>query len=259
MVSGTSKNNGGYGMNNAKLLLLDFDGTLTPIVQSPREAKLPLNTKKLLKKLSEKEGVYIAIISGRKLDDIKEKIGLPNITYGGNHGLEGEILGEKYSFPVPGKMLLTLKEIRKQLDQIAGKFRGVFIEDKGLTLSFHYRLAEEQLIPEIKLLINRVLELFITDKSVSVLVGKKVIDVIPSLNWSKGDFAALIIKKITKRLKTRPEVIIIGDDTTDENIFQKFKEVTTIKVGRGNKSDAKYRLSDTKDVVRFLKHIAANF
>lgn len=242
-------------MNNAKLLLLDFDGTLTPIVKTPDDAKLPANTKKLLKKLSGKEGIYIAIISGRKLDDIKEKIGLSNIMYGGNHGLEGEILGEKYSFPIPDKMLLALKETGKQLDKIAGQFKGTSIEDKGLTLSFHYRLIDEKLIPEIKLLINKVLEPYISNKLIASTSGKKVIDITPNVNWNKGDFAALVIKKITEKIKTRPEIIVIGDDTTDENIFKKFKEEICIKVGTGANSKARHILKDTRDVFGLLEYL----
>lgn len=242
-------------MNNARLLLLDFDGTLTPIVKSPQEAKLPLNIKKILKKLSDKKDVYIAIISGRKLDDIKKKIGLPNIIYGGNHGLEGEIFGEKYSFPIPNKMFRTLKTIKGQMEQIAAEFKGVLIEDKGLTLSFHYRLTEEKLIAKIKSLIDKTLQPYITNKSISVMAGKKVIDVIPSLNWNKGDFAELVIKKIAGKIKTRPEVIIIGDDTTDEDVFQKFKEETCIRVGMGSNSIAKYRLKNTGNVFKLLKYL----
>lgn len=242
-------------MNNTKLLLLDFDGTLAPIVKLPREAKLPSETKKLLQQLSEKKGVYIAIISGRKLDDIKEKIGLQNIIYGGNHGLEGEFFGEKYSLPVPDKMLLTLKTIKKQMTQIAAEFKGVLIEDKDLTLSIHYRLANKQQVPEIKLLISRILKPYIVSKLISIIEEKKVIDIIPNLKCNKGSFAALIIKKITDRIKTRPEVIIIGDDRTDEDIFQKFKKGISFRVGIESNSKAKYRLKDIKAVFEFLKYI----
>lgn len=239
--------------NRPKLLLLDFDGTLTPIAQSPQEAKLSEKTKKLLQKLSKKSGFYLAILSGRKLDDIKTKINLQNIIYGGNHGLEGEILGEKFIFPIPSKMLRDIREIKKELNQIAGQFKGVLIEDKELTLSFHYRLANKQQVPEIRLLINRTLKPYLINKSVSKIAGKKVIDIMPNLKWNKGHFAALIIKKITLLTNKRPLVIAIGNDLTDEDIFQKLKNEITATVGKKKKSWAKYYLKNSKDTVSFLE------
>lgn len=251
-----------------KILMLDFDGTLTPIVQSPKEAKLSKEMKNLLLKLSKTRGFYLAIISGRSLEDLKKKVNLKNIIYGGNHGLEGEIFGEKYLFPVPSKVLWTLEKIQERLNQITGKFKGTFVEDKALTLSFHYRLADKQQTPEIKLLINQTLKPYITDRSVSAIAGKKVVDIIPNVNWNKGHFAALIIKKITDRMKAHPVAIVIGDDTTDEDLFQILKNGVTIseacknfvfiKVGKNHKSDAKYSLKNTKEVFTFLAWVNKN-
>lgn len=240
---------------STKILILDFDGTLTPIVKSPNQAKLSKRMKNLLTKLSKKEGFYLAILSGRELKNLKKRINLQNVIYAGNHGLEGEILGKKYLFPVPSKALWTLGNIQKQLNQIADKFKGTFIEDKGLTLSFHYRLVDKQQISEIKLLINQALKPYITNGLVSVIAGKKVIDITPNVNWSKGHFADLIIKKITDRIKTRPVAIVIGDDTTDENVFQKLENQITITVGEKHQSMAKYYMKNTGEAFQFLEWV----
>lgn len=242
-------------MITTKVLMLDFDGTLTPIVKSPDQVKLSKEVKNLLFKLSKKEGFYVAILSGRQLKDLKNRVNLENIIYAGNHGLEGEIFGEKYLFPIPGNTLLALEKIQKQLNQLTNKFTGTFVEDKDLTLSFHYRLADQQQIPEIKLLINKILKPYIKDKIISVISGKKVIDITPEVNWNKGDFALMIIKKITDWMKTKPIVIFIGDDKTDEDVFKTIKKGVTIKVGKNHKSDARYSLRNTKEVFTFLKWI----
>ncbi len=235
-----------------KVLFLDFDGTLTPIVKSPKEARLSLKTKNLLQKLSTKKDVYLIIISGRKLEDIKSKIKLPNIIYAGNHGLEGEIFDQYYSFPIPDKIAVILKSIRKLLDKIADQFTGVFIENKGTTLSFHYRLANKQQIPDIKVLFEKTLQPYIKNESISILSGKMVFDVMPKIHWNKGSFAKLAVDKIRARAKITPLVISIGDDATDEEIFRKIDQGITIKVGREQKSNAKYLLNNTKDVFKFL-------
>lgn len=236
-----------------KLLLLDFDGTLTPIVKFPEKAKLSKEMRDLLQELSAKKGVYLAIISGRKLSDIKEKIRLPNIIYGGNHGLEGEVFGRKYSYSITNKTSLTFKKIRGQLNKIADKFRGVLIEDKELVLSFHYRLANKQQVLAIKSLFKKTLKPYLEDKLISVVLGKMVFDVRPRINWNKGSFAKLLIRKIRAQTKKAPLVIFIGDDDTDEDVFQALEKDITIKVGGGGQSNAKYSLRNTKEVPEFLK------
>ncbi|MBI2018562.1 trehalose-phosphatase, partial [Candidatus Daviesbacteria bacterium] len=129
-----------------KIIMLDFDGTLTPIVNSPKEARLSIGTRYLLQKLCQKPNLYLAIISGRELKDIKKRIGVPNIIYGGNHGLEGEIFGKEYSFPITKQIMTALRNIRKQLVKIANQFQGAQVENKDRALSFHYRsVATEQL------------------------------------------------------------------------------------------------------------------
>lgn len=242
-----------------KILMLDFDGTLTPIVNSPNQIKLSKAMKNLLINLSKKEGFYLAILSGRQLEDLKERVNLQNVIYAGNHGLEGEIFGKKYLFPVPGKVLRALGKIKKQLEPIASQFQGAFIEDKDLTLSFHYRLANPQQIPEIKLLINQILKPYLADRLISVILGKKVIDITPNVNWNKGSFAKLITNKIHTQTKTIPIVIFIGDDVTDEDVFQTLEDGITIRVGGGRQSNAKYNLKNTKEVFKFLECVAISF
>lgn len=241
-----------------KVLMLDFDGTLTPIVKSPKAAKLSRDMKNLLIRLSKKEGFYLAIISGRSLEDLKQKVNLSNIIYSGNHGLEGEILKERCCFSIPDKTLITLKIIREELNQIANRYEGVFIEDKRLVLSFHYRMAGEK-TSEVKLAFERAIKPYVQDRLISILTGKMVFGIRPKVDWNKGSFAKLVINKIRMRTETIPVSIFIGDDTTDEDVFRELKKGITIKVGEHNQSNAKYVLTNTQEVFRFLQHLAENF
>lgn len=243
----------------AIVLMLDFDGTLTPIANSPDKARLPKKVKNLLISLSQKEGFYPVVISGRSLKDLRKKVNLKNIIYAGNHGLEGEILGAKYSFPISEEELTDLRNIRKQLNIITDQYKNVFIEDKKLSLGLHYRLADKQCIPAIKLLLEKILQPFIKNKSISIITGKMVFDILPTTNWNKGSFAKLAIDKIRAKTKTTPVAIFIGDDITDEDVFQEVEKGITIRVGRERKSNAKYRLAGIKEVSRFLEWVNANF
>lgn len=240
-----------------KILMLDFDGTLAPIAATPQAATLPEETKDLLNKLSRKKGFYLTIISGRSLLDLKKKVSLENIIYSGNHGLEGEILKEKYCCPIPAKMLLALRTIKQQLNQIAERFCGILVEDKGSVLSFHYRLAGKQ-IPKVKSEFKKVVKPYIQNNLVSVLSGKMVFGIRPKVNWDKGNFAQLVIDKIQRKTKIAPAILFIGDDTTDEDIFQKLEEGITIKVNKDKQSKARYKLKDTKDVYKFLDWVHSN-
>ena len=69
-------------------LLLDYDGTLAPIASHPDLTVLPDETKQILERLSKMPDVFMGIITGRSIPDIKQKVGIPDITYAGNHGLD---------------------------------------------------------------------------------------------------------------------------------------------------------------------------
>lgn len=90
------------GFSHKLALLLDFDGTLSPIAPHPDLADLPNETRAVLQRLSNHSDVFIAIISGRSVENVQKKVGIEGITYAGNHGLE--ILhpdGSKFVHPMP--------------------------------------------------------------------------------------------------------------------------------------------------------------
>lgn len=238
-----------------KLLMLDFDGTLSPIANTPDQAELPAETKILLQKLKGKKGVHLAIISGRSLKDLKTKTGLSNIIYAGNHGLQAQIYNRKYSFPLNKETLKTLAEIKSKLKQLASQFDGLLIEDKRLILSFHFRKVAAGKIPKLKLLFNRILEPSKKDGLVNIVTGKKVWEIRPKVEWDKGRFALLLIDEIKKIAKKPPVTLYIGDDATDEDVFRRVENAITIRVGKGRKTKARYYLKNTKEVVKFLQEI----
>ncbi len=85
-------------------LLLDYDGTLSPIASHPDLAVMPTETRKVLERLANHPDVFIAVISGRSVTNVKEMVGIDGITYAGNHGLE--ILhpdGTKFVHPMPAE------------------------------------------------------------------------------------------------------------------------------------------------------------
>jgi len=109
-------------------LLLDYDGTLSPIAPTPALATIPTETKKILERLSNHPDVFIAVISGRSVTDVKGMVGIEGITYAGNHGLE--ILhndGSKFVHTMPDEHQENLASMLKQLhEQVCINFLQFF-------------------------------------------------------------------------------------------------------------------------------------
>ncbi|RKY32344.1 MAG: trehalose-phosphatase [Candidatus Omnitrophota bacterium] len=244
--------------NNYIFLFLDYDGTLTPIAETPEKASLPLNTRELLMKMAESPRFKLAIITGRALENIKKMIGVKGVIYAGNHGLEIEGPKIKFSCPVVMQSKLVIQKIKKDLVSRLSAIRGVIVEDKILTLSIHFRRAETGEQRKIKKIINEVSRSYAIKKMVRITSGKKVFEVRPYLDWDKGKVVLWLFARqqfITGVKKCLP--VYIGDDITDEDAFRMLKDKgLTILVGRPRGTHAQYYLKNTKEVFNFLEQIS---
>lgn len=240
-------------------IFLDFDGTLAPIAKTPAQAVIPRKTKKLLVQLSRKARIKIAIISGRSLDDIKRKLGLSRIIYSGNHGLEVDGPKIKFTPLISQGYKAALKGIKNTLLKKLRSVKGFLIEDKGFSLSLHYRLVSDKKAPFVKKAFRETLAAYLRGRRVEVGMGKKVLEVRPPLKWDKGRVVLWLLKKRALiRSSKRPLPVYIGDDKSDEDAFRALKNRgITIFVGRPKvKSQAKYYLEDSRDVARLLRSIS---
>jgi len=127
------------------LLLIDYDGTLLPIVERPELAILPQRTRGLLREVMGRRNFTVGIISGRALNDLKNRVGLEDLIYAGNHGLEIEGPGLRFVNPTAEEARPALQLLDQALSKEMGAIRGALVENKGLSLSVHYRLVEESL------------------------------------------------------------------------------------------------------------------
>jgi trehalose 6-phosphate phosphatase len=241
--------------NRHVCLFLDYDGTLTPIVQKPEYAVLPAETRGLLKTLSKNDRCDLTVISGRALTDIKKKVGLKNITYIGNHGMEIEGPDLNSRFPLPPGYKNDLKQLYAILHQSLLGIDGVIIEDKGCSLSIHYRLVDPKIFPLMKRNFEEAVSTYVQKKRITVRDGKMVFEVRSPLDWDKGKAVLwLLEKKCTSRQTETTLPIYIGDDLTDEDAFAALKDKgLTIVVGQPEKSCAQYFLNDMAEVAEFLR------
>jgi trehalose 6-phosphate phosphatase len=243
----------GILMQSHILLLLEFDGTLAPVASSPGGAVLPPETRTVLKKLQAKDWCTVAVISGRSLRNLKGKVRIEGIIYAGDHGAEIEGSGIAFCAPVPPETLRALANIRAHLEFLPSALQGVLMEDKGTSLSIHFRAAKEaekhQAIEAVRLASGSFSD------TVKVGSGQEVVEVTPC-SWDRGKAISWLVAHSAQPVSDNPIPVYIGDDSTDEDAFKAVGDRgLTVVVGRRLDSSARYYLNEPEEVCRFLEMI----
>jgi trehalose 6-phosphate phosphatase len=242
-----------------RLLLCDYDGTLTPIVDSPEMAKLTDGTRELLAKLVHKPWLIVGIVSGRALVDIREKVSIVGIVYAGNHGFEIEGPGVQFIHPLTEEIGSILRIMGTVLERTVGKIRGVLVENKGMTLSVHYRLVDEDQLTKVNSMFENTVDTARKMGKIKTTSGKKVHEIRPAIDWNKGKAVELIVNKYSQAgRKQRSLPIYLGDDLTDEDAFKAVNDLDgiSILIGEANQeSAAKYYLNSNAEVDSFLSEL----
>jgi len=237
-------------------LFLDYDGTLSPIAATPEKAKLPRGMKVLLQRLSRMLSLRLAVISGRALRDVKKMVGIRDFVYAGNHGLEAKGPAVRFINPAARGARVYMRDIRNKLRGRLRHIPGALVEDKGLTLSIHFRLAAKKNIAKVRNIVTIVTRPFTKRKKIVVRGGKKVLEIRPRCAWGKGDIVAWLLKHY-RASSAAP--LYIGDDLTDEDAFRMLrakKTSVTVRVGRKKSSKAEYYLNGTDEVKTLLMRVA---
>ncbi len=230
------------------VLCIDFDGTLTKIYKSPFDAILEDNHRKIIENIRIIENIFFCIVTGRELSDIIKRAGINNnIIYSGNHGFEIKSLYEKiklnYIYKDLKNYLQVLKDIIKKVKEIP--IKNLIIENKKYSISLHYRILRHE---DIKILKDDVKYIMSSNNDFKRMFelkkGKKIIEIRPKIQWNKGKACDFIIEEISTQLnrnfhsalnndngnynkndKINILRVNIGDDLTDETMFDKNKYV----------------------------------
>ena len=236
-------------------LFLDFDGTLSPIAPTPDQAILPNENRILLQKLSHHKNCVVTVISGRSIEDLKDKLKMNNIIYVGNHGLEIHGLRIHFENLLPLNIKQSIQKINDELTHSFSPIQGVILENKELTLSLHYRLVDEKDVLPIKKVFIHICEPYRRSGEIQIRFGKKVLEVRPCIKWNKGHAVSWLLKKYALTIDPSIMPIYIGDDETDEDAFAMLKDVgLTVVVGK-QPSQARYYVEDCQNVTWILKEI----
>lgn len=232
--------------------ILDYDGTLTPIVPSPRAAVLAPSVRTTLLRLAASDRARLAILSGRALADVRARVGIDDVIYGGCHGLE--IQGRGLAFRHPRVRAARIVAAQRTLAAGAEAIPGSRVEFKGLAVSLHYRRVAPSRRRAVRELVTRVLRRV---PDLALISGREVFDFVPRVRWSKGEAARWIARRAGRTLRRgRPVVVYAGDDATDEAAFAALKgRALTVRVGDGP-SVAEYRVRDVRAMQAVLRRLA---
>jgi trehalose-phosphatase len=235
-------------------LFLDFDGTLSPIVSRPQDAQLPPDTRRVLAALS--LCCPVAVISGRALADVRARVALDELAYAGNHGFELALPGDAPRLhPEAHSSADSIRAISPLLAEQARQLSEAIFEDKGPTLTVHYRQCDAATAAQLQRRITALVEEF---PGLEWRAGKKVIEVRPDSHWGKGHAMRWVLKSLGLNTpQTLP--IFIGDDITDEDAFRELaQDGVGIRVGAPDfPTAAAYGLADTVEVQVFLEQLLA--
>jgi trehalose 6-phosphate phosphatase len=242
------------------LLLSDYDGTLTPIVDRPEMAKLADETQQLLRRLSTNPRFKVGVVSGRAVADLKRTVSIKGIVYAGNHGFEIDGPGLSFINPLAIEIKPILRKMRQFLAAAASTIRGVMVEDKGLTLSVHYRQVEDRQVSKLKDIVEKTVCGTAVRGLLKITSGKKVFEVRPAVPWDKGRAIRFLMKRYGKGGRQSGLVpIFIGDDLTDEDgfrIISRYQGGISVHVGGNNPfSAASYYVHSPYDVYEFLRRL----
>lgn len=236
-------------------LVTDVDGTISPIVNHPDAAQVTPRSRALLADLRSHLAL-VAVISGRAAADVRERVGIPGLVYVGNHGLEWWA-GERIE--IAPEAAAFRPALEAALDAIRGEQGpGMLVEDKGATLSVHYRQTADPAAVSARL--APVLANLAGQHGLKLFQGRMVFEIRPPVDVNKGSaFQHLIARH------NLDAALYLGDDTTDVDALRAARrlreEATCYAVGLGVESahmppavrdHADLLLAGVQDVEAFL-------
>jgi trehalose-phosphatase len=240
-------------------VMTDFDGTVSDIVTDPDRAAMRERARAALETLSAHPRVAVGLVSGRGVDDLRERTDVEGAYYAGNHGFE-VFDGEAVSTPDGVEPALAL--LPAVCDALEERFddAGVAVEEKGATATVHHRESERG-GDEVHQAVRAVLDECDEEDLLRTTTGKQVVEVRPAVDWDKGSAAELFLRRFTPDGETWLP-LYLGDDTTDEAVFEVLDrgeglDGYGVAVGSDTApTAARYVVSDPGEVTDLLEWLA---
>jgi trehalose 6-phosphate phosphatase len=216
-----------YHSGEKLLLLFDYDGTLTPIVEHPWQAKLAPHTRELLAELAELPHVQVGVLSGRRLDELEPLVGLPQLFYCGLSGIEMRLDGNLIVHPSARDSVQMIDEITRRLSAIERVYPGAWVEHKRYGFTVHYRGVDAALIPEVQTRIHGFLESW--SEKLRIVEAPSAVEVLVGGTWTKGD----AVRRMLEKVGEPTFAFYAGDSANDREAVEVVTAQGGIAVGIG--------------------------
>ncbi len=231
-------------------VFLDYDGTLTPIVEDHTRALLAADMRAALEALARRAAVVV--VSGRDLARLRELVGLESVWYAGSHGFEVAGPGDAgVRLEKGAEFLAELDAAERALRERLADVAGHSIERKKFSIAVHYRQVAEGDVGRLRQSLERTLA---GHPGLRLGHGKKVFEIRPDIDWNKGEAVLWILQHLGL---DRPDALplYVGDDITDEDAFQALAGhglCIAVRHGESRATAADYAVADTREVKRLL-------
>lgn len=230
-------------IDRTTLFTFDLDGTLAPIIDDPDRIIIPDDVRGQLIRLCRL--AHVAILTGRARNDARVHLGFEPRFIVGNHGAEGLPGWEKREGGFARLCRQWEVQMRAMLTHALES--GIVIENKGSSLTLHYRKARDREAARAEIL-RAAQRLEPLPRRIS---GKCVENIMPSDSLNKGEALLQLMRHAGAE-----RAVFIGDDVTDEDVFRlKHERILGIRVGNSSPSEADYCLSDQNQIGRLLDEI----
>jgi trehalose-phosphatase len=240
--------------------MLDVDGTLAPIVERFDRATVPRETQDAVGKLARLPDVHVALVSGRSAAVARRMVGVEHLWVAGNHGFEIEgPNGEDLADPGVFRFRETISTAAARLEPLVRAMHGVIIENKAITLSVHWRLAEPAIGSALREAVDQVagpLGLRVTD-------GKRIFEIRPPALIDKGTAVLALAERLTSG-HADAAIMFAGDDVTDEDAIRALRahhaRAVTVRILGDERAptEAEFSLRDTRAMREFLEELASS-
>ena len=233
------------------VVLLDYDGTLTPIVARPELATLADGMRATLERLAAR--LPVAVVSGRDAAVVAKLVGIKELAYAGSHGLDITGFGEGAArHEVARDFVPVIDAAERELRQATAAIPGVLVERKRFSVATHVRLAAPAARPAVAAIVERVCR---AHPSLRQEPGKRVFELRPDIDWDKGRAVCWLLEALGR---DRSAALFIGDDLTDETVFKALagRGLGIVVSEAGRPTAADLRLSTPADVQTLLDRLA---
>ena len=241
-------------------VFLDYDGTLTPIVDRPEDALISESMRESVRGLASR--CPVCVVSGRDRPVVQELMGLDNLIVAGSHGFDiWSPSGGKIEKEHGTEFAALLEEVKARLHAVMDPIDGALVEPKKTSVAAHYRLVAEGERDKVKAVVDQILADH--PDELKCTPGKMVWEIQPKIDWDKGKAVLYLLQALDL---DRDDVVpmYMGDDITDEHAFEALVgRGIGVFVGRaddpevgGRTTYADYILNTMEEVEQFLGSLA---